>query len=88
MALSARGVLTALSRLRGDVLGEDLMSGAMTMGAVRLGDLLAPADLLRPDVPLLQFARHFRNACAHGDRWHLRGGEPGFAATCRDLVLS
>jgi hypothetical protein len=38
--------------------------------------------------PLLEFARHYRNACAHGDRWSFRAGEPCFPASCRQLTVT
>ncbi len=43
---------------------------------------------MRNDVPLLQFARHFRNACAHGDRWHFNADQPKYPAALRNLVLT
>jgi hypothetical protein len=87
LSFSGREILTKLTKLRGEILAHDLMSIAMLLGATRLGDILGQANLYRRDEPLLQFARHFRNAAAHGDRWEFRSGEPKYRAACRDLVL-
>lgn len=73
---SMRDVLTKVSRLRGDVLSQDLMSVGMMQGALRLHDLVLQHKLMRRDVALLEFLAHFRNACAHGDRWHFKKNEP------------
>lgn len=73
LVYSAREVMTKASMLRGDIVGKDLMSVAMILGAIRIGDMILSGGYLKSDVPLLQFARHYRNACAHGDRWEFRG---------------
>ena len=88
LSFSARDVLTKLSALRGEVVAHDVLSIAMLLGATRLGDMIRQADLSRRDEPLLQFARHFRNAAAHGDRWSFHEGQPDRHAACRDLVLT
>jgi hypothetical protein len=88
LAFSMRAVLTELTTFRGDVVRDELMSGAMLLGAIRLGDMIMNGGYLRQDMPLLQFARHFRHACAHGDRWHFRKGEPRYRAILRDLELT
>jgi hypothetical protein len=88
IAYSAREVFTKLATMRGDVLAADLLSIAMIQAATRLGDMIIAGGHGRTDQPLLQFARHYRNACAHGDRWHFRGDEPRHPAACRDLVIT
>lgn len=88
VVFSTRAVLTAASRLRGDVLAHDLMAMSMLVAATRLGDMINSGGHTRRDVPLLEFARHLRNACAHGDRWHFRAGEPRTPAACRHLTLT
>ena len=40
--------------------------------AVSLGDLVVPNAAYDPANPLHSFVRHYRNACAHGDRWEFR----------------
>lgn len=79
--------LTRCSSLRGEILAEDLLSFAMMLGATRVWDMVEQAGLRDPDQPLLEFARHFRNACAHGDRWHFLGGEPRHRAALREREL-
>lgn len=85
---SSREVLTKASMLRGDIVGRDLMSVSMILGATRIGDMIQSGGHSKADMPLLQFARHYRNACAHGDRWEFRGTEPKTEATCRHLTLT
>jgi hypothetical protein len=88
LSYSASEALTKLTTLRGEVVGHDLMSISMMHGATRLGDLIDMGGHRQGNEPILEFARHFRNACAHGDRWHFRNKEPKHPAACRDLVLS
>lgn len=88
ISFSTRDALTKLTNLRREVLGDDLMSISMIHGAVRLGDMIDRGGHRASNVPLMEFARHFRNACAHGDRWHFRNGEPKSPAACRELVLT
>jgi len=87
---SLREVLTKVTHLRGDVLARDVMSIGMMQGATRLHDLLLQEKLMRRDVPLLEFVARFRNACAHGDRWHFKQNEPDpkFPAVHRRLTLT
>ena len=59
----------------------------MLLGATRIGDLILQGNYSKTTEPLLQFARHFRNACAHGDRWYFTNGEPKHPASCRGLTL-
>jgi hypothetical protein len=88
LTYSSRVVLTLASQLRGKIMGEDLMSASMLVGGTRIGDLILQRGPWPKDPPLIQFARHFRNACAHGDRWDLRRNEPRYPAACRDFVVT
>ena len=88
LVYSVREILTKMTMLRGDILGRDLLSISMLHGATRIGDMISQRGPYPHDVPLLQFVRHFRNACAHGDRWNFVGNEPKHHAACRDTVLS
>lgn len=88
LRLSVREVLTVASRLREKALGEDLMTGSMLTAATQLGDMIHTGGHGRTDVPLLQFARHLRNAAAHGNRWHFTGSQPVHLATCRHVTLT
>lgn len=80
--------LQRVSELRGEILAKDLLSLAMIHGATRIGDMIDNGGLQDPNVPLLEFARHFRNACAHGDRWHFLREEPRNRAALRGRELS
>ena len=42
---------------------------------------------LNTGAPLHQFLRHFRNACAHGNRWHFTTGAPTKPAHFRSFSL-
>ncbi|MFD1964483.1 hypothetical protein [Pseudonocardia alni] len=86
-SFSAREVATVASKIRGPIL-NDLMAMPMLAAAVRVHDMIRLSGLDDPDVPLLQFARHYRNATAHGDRWHFTGDQPKRPARCRDLTLT
>jgi hypothetical protein len=88
LVYSAREILTKATQLRGDIVGKDLLSISMLLGATRIGDLILQGNYSTTTEPLIQFARHFRNACAHGDRWHFKNGEPKHPASCRSLALS
>jgi hypothetical protein len=87
LSYSTREVLTKMANLQGDPV-KDLLSISMLLAGTRLGHMINTGGHMRQDVPLLQFARHFRNACAHGDRWHFVAGEPKYPAALRDLVLT
>ncbi|MDQ3576472.1 MAG: hypothetical protein M3443_02490, partial [Actinomycetota bacterium] len=87
LSYSMSEVLTHATTLRGEIV-IDLMAAGMLVAATRLGDMITEGGHGRRDVPLLQFARHFRNACAHGDRWHFTNDEPKTPAVCRDLTLT
>lgn len=78
-AASAAGIPKAKIRV---------LSIAMGAAVTHLHDEIKAAKLHDHQDPLLEFLRHFRNACAHGDRWHFTGAEPRHAAHFGDLVLS
>lgn len=86
---SDNSVRTWVTRLAG-AQGEpviSLMSVAALSGAATLWDMIDAAGLRDSSSPLLEFARHYRNACAHGDRWHFVGNEPRTAAELRGRPL-
>lgn len=87
LQLSARDILTTVTTLTGDSVTHDLMSGAMLGGAVRVGDMIDKFKFRDAASPLMEFARHFRNACAHGDQWSFKGAEPKHPASTQRLVL-
>lgn len=73
--------------LPGGGLGGELAYLVAIHGSIKLGDELIQAGLLSTGNPLMQFARHLRNACAHGNRWHFRNGEPRHRAELRGRQL-
>lgn len=79
--------LQRASALRGEVMARDLISIGAIQAAARLGDMIDAAGLRDPAEPLLEFARHYRNACAHGDRWHFVRDEPRSPAQLRGRAL-
>lgn len=88
LSFSARSILTAATHLRGDIVSRDLMSISIINAGIRIGDMIRKGGHNRDDVPLLQFAYHFRNACGHGDVWNYSPSGPPHPAACRGLVLT
>ena len=88
LSFTARQIFTAATRLRGEAMGHDLMSISMLHAGLRLGDMIRKGDHYRVDVPILQFAYHFRNACGHGDTWNFSPSGPPHLAACRQLILT
>lgn len=88
LQISATDALTHIARRSSDEIASDLMAGAMMLGAVQIGDLIHRATNGPSPSALIQFARHFRNACAHGDRWHFAAGEPRTRAATRRVELN
>ncbi|MFF7525957.1 hypothetical protein [Streptomyces pseudovenezuelae] len=68
--------------LRGDALAFTVMHSV-----TRLGDAIEHAGLRDKNSSLLEFTRHLRNACAHGNRWHFRNGEPRNPAALRGRTI-
>lgn len=87
IAFSAREILATASKLPGDAV-RDLMTMSMTSAVTSLEQMIKEGGHRQPTVPLLQFALHFRNAAAHGNRWYLRGGQPKYPAACRHLTIT
>lgn len=77
-------VFDRLSQRTGDV-RHDVLAGTMHQAIVSLHSLLAKPE---PDDPEMQFIRHYRNAVAHGDRWHFKPGEPSTPARFRHVELT
>lgn len=88
LSFSARKVLTNMTELSNDARVKDLMTIGMMQGGIRIGDLIIAGQHGRKDVPLLQFCRHFRNACAHGEKWHFNDAEPKYPASVRGRKLN
>lgn len=86
-ARSLREVLTDATAVPGAGLRGDMLAFTVMHGMTRVGDTIQQADLWDSSSPLLEFARHFRNACAHGNRWHFRGREPRHPAALRGRAI-
>ncbi|WP_044494919.1 hypothetical protein [Nesterenkonia massiliensis] len=89
LEFSAKEVLTALTRVE-DRVATDLLSAGSLAAGLHIGDAIEKGGYRDFDNPLLEFARHYRNACAHGGDWDIRenkkyGWNP---AILRDLELS
>lgn len=87
---SAKWILSEIQKIPGQEVWEDYFSAPMLFGAMQIGNKLEEAfgKSFPKSEPLLQFARHFRNAAAHGDRWYFRKGEPRFAAEAAGIRLT
>lgn len=72
---------------RGLGLGEDLVAFAMIYATTRIGDEANRLGLRDKTSPLMEFLRHLRNACAHGNRWHFANGEPKQPAAWRHFAV-
>lgn len=88
LRFSARQAFEAVNNLDSAELSRDLMSAAMLLGGMRLGDAIMMGGFVTTSSPLMQFARHYRNACAHGDRWHFAPGEPKHPAAMGGISLT
>ena len=90
LVFSTRDVFTQLAKIEHKTMWEDLLPAAMLLGAVRIGDVILDATNYAEisGNPMIQFVRHFRNACAHGDRWSFHQGQPDKPAAFGDVVLS
>jgi hypothetical protein len=81
-------VLARAAAIPGGGLRGDLLSFVCMHGATRIGDQIKEAGLRDKDNPLLEFVRHFRNACAHGNRWHFTNNEPRYPAALRGRAVT
>lgn len=87
LSFSARQIFTAATSVRGEAV-RDLLSISMVNIAIVIGDMIQKGGHGSTTVPLMQFARHFRNAAGHGDKWNYDASGPPHPAACRGLVLT
>lgn len=87
LRFSAKQAFERVQELPSLEVQKDLLSGPMLTGAMKVGELVERYGLNRGDRPLAQFARHFRNAAAHGDKWHFKGEEPKNPDFTREVTL-
>lgn len=71
LRFSARETLTAIQRTGHEDLRNDIIATGMILGTLRLADAVDKGGYHLYDEPLLEFLRHYRNACAHGGRWRM-----------------
>lgn len=83
----AREVVKHMGVVRGEEMKAAVLPIIMITGATTIGDMIIKGGFSKRDEPLLQFARHLRNACAHGNAWHLKNGEPSSPAECAGFVV-
>lgn len=62
------------------------MRMSIVTAVIQITDSIVRAGLMRT-TPELQFLRHLRNACAHGNRFHLVAGEPRYPASFKELRI-
>lgn len=72
LRFSARETLTAIQRTGHEDLRHDIIATGMILGTLRLADAVEKGGYHLYDEPLLEFLRHYRNACAHGGRWRMK----------------
>ncbi|MCU4296343.1 hypothetical protein D3I60_04480 [Brevibacterium permense] len=87
LRVSAKQAFERVQELPSVEVQKDLLSGPMLIGAMKIGELVQRYGLGQGHRPLTQFARHFRNAAAHGDRWNFKKGEPLHPAYTRHVSL-
>ncbi|MCT1551540.1 hypothetical protein [Brevibacterium casei] len=87
LRISAMQAFERVQELPSVEVQKGLLAGPMLIGAMKIGELVERYGLNRADRPLTQFARHFRNAAAHGDKWYFKPGEPKNPAFTRDVTL-
>ena len=87
LSFSARQIFTAATSVRGEAVWN-LISISMINTAIVIADMIQKGGHSSTSVPLLQFARHFRNAAGHGDTWNYDASGPPYPAACRELVLT
>lgn len=64
-----------------------VLSVGMAAAAIHIHDEIKAAGFHCYRDPFLEFLRHFRNACAHGDRWTFTKKEPSNEAHFGDLIV-
>lgn len=84
---SAREAFEKMRELPSKEVRTTLLAGPMLLGATMIGNLFETHGLIKPKEPLSQFAKHFRNAAAHGDKWTFRGDEPKYPARAGRLHI-
>ncbi|QRV02626.1 hypothetical protein JTE88_02460 [Arcanobacterium phocisimile] len=88
LVFSGTVVLERARSTLSNALREDAMSAAMMLGVTRLADLVYKRECHDSQSELLEFMRHFRNACAHGNRWNFAKNEPRLPAGTEKLQIS
>lgn len=80
-------VLSDLSRLGFKSMGHSILTSSQIATAISIGDLVTQSPVYDPSDPLHQFLRHYRNGCAHGDRWRVDPRVLKNPARFRDITI-
>lgn len=80
LRFSAKQAFEYVQKLPSLDVRKNILAGPILSGALTIGNLLIDNSLVDPKNPLTQFAKHFRNAAAHGDKWHFDSKEPRYPA--------
>ncbi|GAA4389592.1 hypothetical protein [Brevibacterium pityocampae] len=87
LRFSAKQAFDYVQKLPSLKVQKNILAGPMLSGALTIGNLLIDGSLIDPTDPLTQFAKHFRNAAAHGDKWHFDAKEPRYPAHTANVKL-
>lgn len=87
LRFSAKQAFQHVQKMPNADVRKDLLAGPILSGALKIGNILTDSQLIVPQNSLTQFAKHFRNAAAHGDKWHFKGNEPNHPAHTRDVRI-
>ncbi len=87
LVLDLNSVIDDVLQHNSSELVQDLLAMGMVLSATKIGELIDRGDFRNNESPLLQFARHYRNACAHNRRWSFKSHEPAHPAALRDLEI-
>jgi len=80
-------VLEELSTMGYESMGSTVLRSAQIATAVTVGDLVTQSAKYDPTDPLHQFLRHYRNGCAHGDRWNVHSDALKNPAQFMDIAV-
>jgi hypothetical protein len=81
-------VLREISGWGFGAMDKHVMPSAQIVTAISAGDLVMQNNLHDPKNPALQFLRHYRNGCAHGDTWSFSRDALKESAVFMDMNLN
>ncbi|MGY1804223.1 hypothetical protein ACI78T_13185 [Blastococcus sp. SYSU D00922] len=80
-------VLAEVSSWGYEQMNRHVVDAAQTSTAVSIGDLVVHGGHYSKDDPLHHFVKHYRNGCAHGNRWRIDPGRLDKPAHFMDIQL-